>query len=558
MRVLSLPAVRALGLTLILPVAAAAQQGPVCEVDEGKPGQVARALVAVQVASGATDPAAVAKQLTSAVKLLTDKGEQMSNQVGRNMVLGKALVLWSMQPNVALTTNRGALGYATDQQGTVDLTEAIDAAFKVVEAAHPECVTETSRWRGQKAWVDLVNVAIERMNADDVDSAQKVAARAIRLNPHAPYGYTVMANVLQKKGQGSEAFRLYRQAVDVAAKDTVYRDIGRQSLFYLGNLAADSAEIAADAAGRKPYVDIARGAFEEILKDKDAGDMASSARAGLCRVAIATGDTAQLRQTYRDPLASPATFSYKELMDAGVCMARAEMVPEAATLFAGALQKNPHHRDALSNLAIMHLRRDDHDAALPLAVRLEQVEPNNPENLQLLVLSYAGIAKRASDARKAGTAATTTKGARPAAGRRLSAAAADSLFKIEKAYTDSAVRANARKEGMTVRVSLSDFTSGAEKASLAGSLSLTGVEVCDTGMWDPADKKCRTPDGKTAAGKSAEGSYIVTVEFLDDKGNVVSTQKTEALPLSGTRSARFNVAVTAPGITAFRYRVDKA
>lgn len=533
MRVFTTPAIRALGLTLAFPVVAAAQAPQACEVDEGKPSQVARALLSVQMASGSQDPGAVARQLTSAVKSLTDKGDQLSNQVGRHMVLGKALVLWSIQPNVSLVTARGPLGYTTDPQGTIDLAAAIDSSFKIVEAAHPECIAETARWRGQKAWVDLVNVAIERMNADDMDAARAAAQRAIMLNPFAPYGYVVMANVQQKSGNAGDAFKLYRQAVDAAARDTSYDEIRRQSLVYLGNLAADSAELVADAAAKKPYLDIARTAFEQILADKDAADMSSSARAGLCRVSIATGDTAQLRVTYREPLANPAGLSYSDLMNAGVCMARAEMVPEAAILFSGAYEKNPYHRDALSNLAIMYLRRDDYDRAVPLGVRLESVEPNNPENLQLLVLSYAGIAKRASDARRAGSrpAASTKTGARPAATQaapRLSQAAADSLFRIEQAYTDSAVKANERKEKLAFRVSLSDFSTTPEKATVAGSVTNSGT---------------------------AAKPVTITVEFLDREGKVIQTKSQDLGSISAGASARFSVTVT-PGtnISAFRYK----
>ena len=527
------PSFRIFGLTILLASVASAQAGAqACEVNEGRPSQVARATLAVQMASGSPDASVVTRQLASAVKLLTDNPERIDNQVGRNFVLGKALVLWSMQPNVSLFARRGALGYTTNPDATIDLAVAIDSAFRVVETAHPECVGETTRWRGQKAWVDLVNHAIERMNADEMDSARVVAQRAITLNPYAPYGYVVLANVMQKRGQASESFHLYRKSIDMAARDTAYSDIRRQSLVYLGNLAADSAEMAPDAAAKKPYLDVARSAFEELLKDKAAAEFSSNARAGLCRVAIASGDTASLRSTYREPLASPATFSYPDLMNAGVCMARAEMVPEAMILFQGAYDKNPWHRDALSNLAIVRLRGDDYDRAIPLGTRLVTVEPNNPDNLQLLVLAYAGIAKRASDARRAGTrAAPATKaGARPAArpaAPRLSPAAADSLFKIEQAYTDSAVKTNERKEKLAYRVQLSDFSTSAEKATVAGNVTNNGT---------------------------ASKNVTVSVDFLDVSGNVVQSKSQDLGAIAPKASARFNVTVT-PGsnISAFRY-----
>jgi len=475
--------VRALGLTAVLASVAAGQAATqkACEVNESRPTQVGKATLAVQVASAAQTPDAAARQLTSAVKLLTDNGDKMDNQVGRNFVLGKALVLWSMQPNVDLVARRGALGYATNPDATIDLAAAVDSAFKVVEASNPECVGETARWRGQKGWINMINRAIERLNADDPDSAEHVARRAIVMNPYAPYGYVVLANVVQKRGRASEAFELYKKGVETAARDTAYNDIKRQALLYWGNLAADSAESISDSVARRPYLQAARAAFEQILSDKNADEYTASARGGMCRVAVVSGDTSSLKTTYREQLASPANFSYGDLMAAGVCMARAEMVPEATTLFQGAYEKNGYHRDALSNLAIMLLRADQYDRALPLAERLVSVEPNNPENLQLLVLSYAGIAKRSSDTRLGATRGAATKtgsktgaktGAKAApAGPKLSATAVDSLFKLEQAYTDSAVRANDRKEKLTYRVSLSDFTTNDEKSTVSGSVT---------------------------------------------------------------------------------------
>ncbi len=544
------PVIRALGITIASASVATAQAAggagtaKACEVNEGRPTQVGRATLSVQMASNSQDPKVVAKQLTAAIKGLTDNAERMDNQPGRNMVLGKALVLWSIQPDVPLVTKRGPLGYATNPEGTIDLALAIDTAFKVVETAHPECIAETSRWRGQKAWVGLVNKAIEKLNAEDADSAESVARQAISLNPYGPYGYVVLASVMQKKNKPSESFDLYRKSIEMAGRDTTYDDIRRQSLVYLGNLAADSAEAAADSNARRPYVQTAKTAFDQVLADKGAAEFRENARAGLCRVSIVAGDTASLRNTYKDQLASPAGFEYSALMNAGVCMARAEMVPEATALFAAAYEKNPYHRDALSNLAIMLLREDKHDQSLPLASRLVSVEPNNPESIQLLVLSYAGIAKRSRDARMAGnraaapatktatktkTGATATKAAAPA-GPRLSAAASDSLFKVEKAFTDSAVAMNERREKLSLRVSLSDFNTSEEKATVAGSIVNQTSE--------------------------AKATVTLKVDFLDRGGKVVSSKETTVTNIAANGSSRFSVVAT-PGkeIAAFRYTI---
>ncbi len=532
------PVARALGLMIAGAGIVGAQAQKACEVNEGRPTAVGRATLAVQVASGTQDPAAATRQLTAAIKGLTDNAERMDNQVGRNLVLGKALVLWSMQPNVELNANRGKLGYTTNPEGTIDLAAAIDTAFKVVETANPECVSETARWRGQKAWVTLVNKAIERLNAEDIDAAEAAANQAITMNPWGPYGYVVKASVMQKRQRPSEAFGLYRKSVEMASRDTSYDDIRRQSLLYLGNLAADSAEFTADAAAKRPYIEIAQQAYNAILKDAGATEVRGNATAGMCRVAIASGDTASLRVVYKDPLGAPAGFTYAELMNAGVCMARAEMIPEATTLFRAAQEKNPYHRDALSNLTIMHLRNDNYNEAVPLAARLVTVEPNNQENLQLLVLASAGIAKRARDPRMSGSSkaaptktgakapATKTKAA-PPAGPRLSVAVQDSLFRYETAYTDSAVKANERKDKLGVRIALTDFTATEEKATVAGSITNPGTD---------------------------EKKVTLKVEFLDRAGKPVNSKDVDVVVPAG-RSARFNATVT-PGskeIVAFRY-----
>ena len=544
------PAIRALGLTIAAVSVAGAQAASqkACEVNEGRPTPVGKALLAVQVASGTQDPSAATRQLVNAVKGLTENGERMDNQVGRNFVLGKALVLWTMQPNVEIVTKRGPLGYTTNPEATIDLAAAIDTAFKVVETANPECIAETTRWRGQKGWVTLVNMAIERLNSDDPNGAEAAARKAIVINPYGPYGYVVLGNVLQKRGKASEAFTLYRTGIEMASRDTIYDEIRRQSLIYLGNLAADSAEVAADAAARRPYLDIARGAYAQILADKGATDIKESARSGICRINVVSGDTASLRANYKEQLDAPAGFQYGELMNAGVCMARAEMLPEATALFRAAYAKNPYHRDALSNLAIMLLRADNHAEALPLAERLVEVEPNNPENLQLLVMSYAGIAKGVRDTRQAAikaaapatkmatktgtkTAPATKTATTTPAGSKLSAAAQDSLFKLEQKYTQAAVSTNERREGLGVKVSLSDFSVSEAKATVAGSVINQGT---------------------------AAKTITLQVDFLDRTGKVVASKEQALGEVAPGASKRFSVVQT-PGkeVAAFRYtRID--
>jgi len=185
-------------------VAGGQQKAKECEVDEGKPGEVGRAMLALQVAQSAPKPEDAQKQLRSAIASL-EKADKTKNPVGENFVLGKTLVMWMSQPNVPNLTTRGALGYTQNPQQQIDLVYAIDSAFANVEKAMPECVSQTSAWRAQKGWVSMINDAISQLNAEHPDSAEMLAKRSLVLNPSSPYAYMVLGNLAQKRSQPRQA-----------------------------------------------------------------------------------------------------------------------------------------------------------------------------------------------------------------------------------------------------------------------------------------------------------------------------------------------------------------
>src|ERR687890_2119774 len=97
-------------LLLLAAATTAGAQQKECAVDEGKPGEVARAMLALQVAQSSDKPDDIAKQLRSATASL-EKADKSKNPVGQSFVRGKTLVMWMGQPNVTATTTRGALGF---------------------------------------------------------------------------------------------------------------------------------------------------------------------------------------------------------------------------------------------------------------------------------------------------------------------------------------------------------------------------------------------------------------------------------------------------------------
>ncbi len=313
---------RALPALLIIALASTVgAQQKACDLDEGTPSQVARAVLDMQLAQAAPKPADAAIKLRDAVKLLNE-GDMKKNAPGRASVFGKTLVLWMTQPGVVNgMSTRGTVGFVTDTAAPYDIIAGIDSSFSIVETANPECTAATAPWRQQKAWVDMINHAIELANSGKTDSAVALAKRSIQLYHNSPYGYMVLAQSAAAKGnQTKDAISYYKQAID-AAKDTsaAIVDMRRQLQMTLGNFALSASETAAPA-DKAGLLAEAKLAFDALSKDPGT-KYADAARTGLAGIATAAGDTAAIKASYSDQLANPAAFSYSSLMQAAVVAA---------------------------------------------------------------------------------------------------------------------------------------------------------------------------------------------------------------------------------------------
>src|SRR5689334_16520763 len=448
-------------------VAGAQQKAKECEIDEGKPGEVGRAMLALQVAQTAPKPEDAQKQLRSAIASI-EKADKTKNPVGENFVLGKTLVMWMSQPNVPNLTTRGTLGYTQNPQQQVDLVYAIDSAFTAVEKAMPECVSQTSAWRAQKGWVTMINDAISQLNADHPDSAELLAKRSLILNPNAPYGYMVLGNLAQKKNQPRQAIDYFKQTVEKSGTDTTYGDLKRQTMLAAANLAADAAE-SATGPEKAAYLSDAKWGYEALAQDAKGGNFADAARSGLARLASASGDTAAVRATYSQQLANPSAYSFQQLLNAGVGLAKAKNVNDATTMFEAAYKKNPYHRDVLYNLAIMYLNGDQYPKVVPVVRQLVSVDPSNGENYRLFTIAYANLQKSYNEKIKAYNALAKKNVKSPKAAK-ADEDTARFYFDSAKAVADSALHYNVIAEGFPMKVTFSQFSTEEDKSTLAGTV----------------------------------------------------------------------------------------
>ena len=530
----------ALPTFMVAAFAANAGAQKACEIDEGQPGQVARAMLDLQMTQNAGKPEDAARALKHAVGLLSE-GDKTKNPIGRAFVTGKVYVSWLAQPSVTNgVAPRASLGFTTDPTGNYDLIAGIDSAFSAVEASNPECASQTAAWRQQKGWVDLVNRAIELGNSPDKgDSAVLVAKRSLQLYRGAPYGYMVLAKAAAEKNDSKGAIENYKQAVAVAAKDTsaAAADMRRQVLMQLGNYAADLYE--AGTGDKAANLAEAKAAYEALGKDPGT-KFADAARSGQARLATMSGDTTAIRATYADQLANPGAFSYASLMNAAVTAARASQIKDAIKLFESARTLNPSHRDVLYNLSRLYLLDSAYTKAMPYAQQLVTVDPSNPDNYQLVAIGYQSMQKDYANRLKDAENKSKTYGQRANAPRTTAAvqkANIDSAAKMApviKAYqdstaklVDSAVKYAELMQKLPVRVAFTEFTPSDAKTTLGGTFT------------NQTDKPC---------------SATLKVEFVDKSGNAVGTQDVSVGPVAPQKSAPFSATATGAGIVAFRYK----
>jgi len=466
-----------------------------CEIDDGKPKQVKDARDALVTAGIIGKPEEKKKQMAKAIGLLTNP-QANANDVGRNWLLGRALVTLSSLPDQPTVTPKAAIGYAGNPPDNIDIVLAADSAFDVVEKAMPQCESETEQYR-RVPYVGLVNQAVNLYNAKQVDSAVAIAERALVIYPKSPVAWNVIGNARQGKEDIPGAVDAFQKMLVAIGTDTAYADEKKQVMLNIGQLLAASAD-QAEGAKKTEIAKQAAEAYQAYLKEYP-GD--AGAQAGLARVQLLAGDSASANKLFTDMLASPDKFTDMQLLEAGVNAARAGKSKEAGQLFEAGLKKNPYYRDGLFNLAVTYLTTGEYDKMPPLLERLVEVDPNNPENYRVFVNYYQEKTKAEKN---------------PAAKKALN----DSVLKYYKLFSEP-----------TAKVTFNLFSHDGAKHTLAGTI-----------------------ENLSAAAKT----YTLKVDFLDNTGKTVATQEATVGAVDPKGSKPFRITVEQEGVAAFKYApVDK-
>jgi tetratricopeptide (TPR) repeat protein len=453
---------------------AAAAAAQTCDVDQNKPGSLAAAVFTITRMQASTDTAARAKSMREIVgKVSGDAKAAKENPIGTAFTLAQAYAI--LAQDVRLANNATAADVGLTGTGQVDLLKLVDSTTKVVQTAKPGCAESLTGLR-QLAWRNVINASLTQLNEQKLDSAKYYADRATIVMPDSPFSSYVLGTVAltNKDFKGAEGH--YAKTLQLIGTDTTMKDISAAAT---QNLAAARSAAAADIAK--------------------------------------SGDYSAL-------LAEPSKFGDLALTQAGVNASVAKKYDDAAKLFTAALEQNKFQRDALNNLAATQMQLKQYEPMVPIAQRLLEVDPANPDNYLFLAIAYQGVANASKT---------------PAQ---------------KKALTDSLLKYNRLANEMPVKVTFTEFSRGDAKASLAMSvenLAKTAAAPARTGTRPAAG-------ARPAAAAAAAGpkTFPIKIEFLDQAGNVVDTQDVSVGPVAPGATSQAKVEAAKPGIVAFRYKVQ--
>jgi hypothetical protein len=470
-----------------------------CNIDYGSNDQIQKAYNAVtllQLSSGKPDDAR--KKIKAAIGPLAAKTDFGKDQVARNAVLGQALVAWFDTPGSPAVAPAADLGYPASNAGQVDVLAAADSAFTTVESAHPECVEQISIYR-QQPWAHLINQIGPLMNGKKDDSAQMVLDDAIKIYPASPYDYYFQGQISQRKKDWPGAATAFTKAVDLATPDMVAKDTSVKAVREFSEFSAAYAQLQAAQAmsgdqqkeGMKKAADLYRG----YIKDYPTGENIQPAQAGLTLALKASGDTASIAALWKDMAANPTKYSDAQLFDAGTQAFSAQQYQTAVQLMEDGQKSNPYLRAGLFNLANAYWKNNQFDKMQVVSDTLTKVDPDNPDNYQLLAIAFQGMEKGVTDPKQ------------------------------KKALADSVNVYVTAADKLPVHITFNQFMHDGTKFTLAGTMQNAETKPITAAM---------------------------TVKFVDKTGAVVTTQAT-SLQLAPNESKPFTMTADSDKIAAYRY-----
>jgi tetratricopeptide (TPR) repeat protein len=376
--------------------AAGAPAAPACPVETLQPQPLGIAYLQRNKVVQAKTPDEAAKVIRDAMKSIFDD-KNKSNPLGRDFLLGQFYMLAMEYGDVQ---TRGNLGMPGDKAAPVDLVTGADSLFTIVEKAQPTCVTEINQWREFKPYQTMVQAAYKAIGAGAVDSAERLAKRALMLSKTGPQPYDVLWRVAQKRGDEAGAVTNLQLAVDKLKGDTANANVRSNFLYNLGRIQQEYGDKKTDKAAKAEMYRNAAKAYMQVLQEYPTSDEAPFALSGISVASTIVSDTAMGVAAVNVIKAAPDKFSDMALATAGVLATRAGRVADAVTMFDAAVKKNPYSRDYLYNLAAMMYEAKRAAEMMPIVQKLVAIDPSNSENVMLFAYAFKGLSDNEKDPAK--------------------------------------------------------------------------------------------------------------------------------------------------------------
>jgi tetratricopeptide (TPR) repeat protein len=432
------------------------------------------------------------KVMRDVTKLLFDP-KQATNPMGRDLLLGEFVTFYI---TLADSAKRGDIGFPGDKTQYVDLLKVADSLFTLIENGEPKCKLTTLGWRNYKPYTDRIKAAYAAVGANALDTASKLAQRAMILNHSGPQPYDVLWRVAKAKNDEANAIMYLQLAADKLEGDTLNSVVRSNFLFTLGRLQQEYGDAKTDKAQKdKLYRDAAKP-YLQVLKEFPTGDEAPFAMQGISISAAITGDTSLSNAAVAVIKATPEKFTDQTVAQAGVLSTAAGKTADAVMFFGIAAKMNPYFRDYLYNLAAMMYEAKQTTDMIPVVHKLVDIDPNNPDDLMLFTYGFSGVQNATKD---------------PA---------------IKKAAIDSVMYFGKLAEAMPARVSFSDFERQQNRTVLVGSV------------------ENRTKEAK---------SYSIDFEFIGKDGTVLQKSTATVASVAPGASGSFKIDFPIGGVFGYRY-----
>jgi tetratricopeptide (TPR) repeat protein len=483
---------RALLSLLALTLSAELAGAQACVIETSRPALLSGARRYVTLIGASERAGEKPNHLRSGARVLVEQTENIDNQIGRWYLLGKLYTLWVRTDGAEPITTRGFLTLNGDQNEEVDLYAEIAKAFDKVEALNPACVDSTRPYR-MSVYGGLYNSALELRNAEQYDSAETLARRALVLNPKSTGSWNVIASARKAKGDEAGHEEMIKKVIEVGLIDPDGKALATAAMYNLG-VTKLNASLELEGAAQMAKAKEAEQLFRQYLTLEPGSGEAASALARALRV---QGDESGMEGIFASMLNEPAKYTAGQLFEAGVGSMQGEEYELAIRLFESGLEKNPYFRDALFNLANAYFSVDSAAKMLSTLQRLVVVDPSNADNYRLM----AGAWQRVS-------------------------------------------------RGLTVQAEVK-----AAQDSLLHYLELSQtIPVHVRVSWIPT-RNAGVVDVVVENRAEATASYVVDFDFLDAKGAVVKSGKASVSAVDPKAAKAARVEVEGPGIVAYRYKI---